>query len=158
MAVVYTPEFQAATDGLRPLDLNRNLDTATIYSELPDYTAESRAIYLRFALADFVYPFAAAAFFALLWSRLFRGASHPLAVRAVSGGMLALPLTFMLIDWAENIGFLIVIFGYPERFPSVAAIAATLKGVKSYVLYSVMLLTVVFALLRFLRSLRSRSG
>lgn len=145
MAAVYTPEFQAVTNDLRPLDLNRQLDVETMYREVATYTAESRSVYVRFALTDFVYPAAAASFFALLWSRMFRSARSHFAATLKRCGILLVPFLFMLTDWLENIGFLIVIFGYPDQHPGIAAGAAALKGIKSYVLYSVMLVTLVFA-------------
>ncbi len=158
MAAVFTPEFQTATNDLRPLDLNRQLDVDTMYREVATYSDESRSVYVRFAIADFIYPFAAASFFALLWSRMFRNSRSGFATKLKSSGIMLVPFLFMLIDWLENIGFLIVIFGYPDQYPGVAASAAALKGIKSYVLYSVILVTLMFAAAAARRSWQTRGS
>jgi len=158
MAVVFTPEFQAVTKNLRPLDLNRQLDVDTMYREVATYTDQSRSVYLRFASADFIYPLAAASFFALLWSRMFRNSRSGFATKLKSSGIMLVPFLFMLIDWLENIGFLIVIFGYPDQYPGVAASATALKGIKSYVLYSVILVTLMFAAAVARRSWQTRGS
>jgi hypothetical protein len=146
MAFVFTPAFIEATDGLRPFDLNRSITVETMYAELPSYTDDSRRIYLWFALADYVYPAAASAFFCLLWAWMFRRWPNGMFDRLVAGGILFFPLVFMLIDWSENAGFLLVIFAYPEtELPTVGKLAGMLKGIKSYFLYSSAILSLLFA-------------
>jgi hypothetical protein len=146
MAFVFTPAFIEATDGLRPFDLNRGITVATMYAELPSYTDDSRRIYLGFSLLDYLYPAAAAAFFCLLWAWIFRRFPNGMFGRLVAVGILFFPLVFMLIDWLENAGFLLVIFAYPEtELPTVAGLAGMLKGIKSYFLYSMVILSLLFA-------------
>jgi hypothetical protein len=66
--------------------------------------------------------------------------------RLVAGGILLFPLLFMLIDWLENAGFLMVIFAYPEtELLTVGKLAGMLKGIKSYFLYSSAILSLLFA-------------
>jgi hypothetical protein len=76
MAAVFTPAFQEATNGLRPLDLNFGVSAEIVYRDLPVYTDRSRSIYVWFAIADYVYPATAAAFFAFLWAWLFKKAPN----------------------------------------------------------------------------------
>ena len=145
MAVVITPAFQEATDGLRPFDLNRGISSETMYQELPHYTDRSRSLYLWFAALDYVYPAAAAAFFALLWAWMFKRAPNRGYERLTKAGILGIPFIYALIDWLENAGFVFVIFSYPSQYPGVAAIAGTLKGIKPIAAQTVLVLTLVFA-------------
>jgi hypothetical protein len=144
MAFVIVPAFNAATAGLDPFDLNFGITAEQMYEELPYYTDESRRLYIWFALADYVYPLANAGFFALLWAWLFRTSPNALLDRLKCYGMLLLPFLFTLIDWSENLGFLIVVFGYPAEYPAIGDLAGLLKGSKSRVLSGIVLLTIGF--------------
>ena len=128
MAAVITPAFQEASGGLRPFDLNFGISADVVYRELPVYTARSKAIYVGFAVVDYIYPAAAAAFFALLWARMFKKAPNRFFERLTRAGVLAFPFLFAAVDWLENAGFLFVIFSYPAEYPRIAALAGMLKG------------------------------
>jgi len=146
MAAVITPAFQEATGGLRPFDLNFGISADVVYRELPAYTARSKAIYVGFAVVDYIYPAAAAAFFALLWAWMFNKAPNRFFEGLTSAGILAFPFLFALVDWLENAGFLFVIFSYPAEFPRVAALAGTLKGTKPLIELVIVILTLIFAI------------
>ena len=145
MAVVITPAFQEATDGLRPFDLNRGIASETMYQELPSYTDRSRSLYIWFAVLDYVYPAAAAAFFALLWAGMFKRVPNRGYEWLTKAGVLGIPFIYALIDWLENAGFVFVVFSYPSQYPGIAAIAGTLKGIKPFAAQTVLVLTLVFA-------------
>ncbi len=147
MAFVFTPAFSEVTNGLRPLDLNFGIGAEKIYQDLPFYTDASRSIYVWFALADFVYPATAAAFFSLLWAWLFKRAPAPLFDRLTSAGVLLFPFLFTLIDWLENFCFLFVVFSYPAEFPAIGNMGGTLKTTKPFVEAVILLGTVVFLVL-----------
>ena len=144
MAFVVVPVFQEATAGLRPFDLNTGIDAQQMYQELPSYTDESRRLYAWFAVADYVYPIANAAFFALLWAWMFAKAPNPFFAGLRNYGILLLPFLFTLVDWSENLGFLIVIFNYPTEYWAIGDLAGVLKASKSKILYFVLLLTLLF--------------
>ena len=146
MAAFLTPAFQEATGGLRPFDLNFGISAEVVYRDLPQYTDRSRTIYFWFAIVDYVYPAAAAAFFALLWAWMFRKPPNRFFERLTTAGILAFPFLFALVDWLENAGFLFVIFSYPAKFPGIAALAGTLKGTKPVIELIVVVLTLVFAI------------
>jgi hypothetical protein len=112
MAAVFTPAFQEATDGLRPLDLNFGVSAEVVYRDLPVYTDRSREIYIWFAIADYVYPATAAAFFALLWAWFFKKAPNRFFERLTGVGILAFPFFFSLVDRHEKVGFQFVILNY----------------------------------------------
>jgi hypothetical protein len=145
MAAVLAPAFQQATGGLRPFDLNFGISAESMYRDLPAYTDQARWIYLGFAAADYVYPAAAATFFALLWAWMFRRVSSRLFDRLAAAGMLGFPFLFALIDWLENAGFLFVTFSYPAEYPGVATLAGSLKAIKPLVEAVILLLTLLFA-------------
>ena len=144
MAGVITPAFQDATAGLRPFDLNFGIAAEKMYADLPAYTERSRQLYLWFALADFVYPAAASAFFALLWAWLFGKAPAASYARLTAAGILMFPFLFALVDWLENLGFLWVVFRYPAEYPMVGNLAGTLKKIKPFVELVIVVLTLVF--------------
>ena len=144
MAFVVVPLFQEATAGLQPFDLNTGIDAQQMYQELPSYTDESRRLYAWFAVADYIYPIANAAFFALLWAWMFAKAPNPFFAGLRNYGILLLPFLFTLVDWSENLGFLIVIFNYPTEYSAIGDLAGVLKASKSKILYFVLLLTLLF--------------
>ena len=156
MAAVFTPAFQDATAGFRPLDLNFGVNAQVVYEQLPHYTGRSRSIYVWFAIADYVYPAAAAAFFSLLWAWLFRKAPSPASERLANTGILAFPFLFALADWLENAGFLFVVFSYPVEYPGIAGIAGTLKGTKPIIEAVILLLTIIFAVAAAVRIKKSK--
>ena len=156
MAAVFAPAFQEATGGLRPLDLNFGVDAETVYRQLPDYTDKSKAIYIWFAIADYVYPAAAAAFFSLLWAWMFNRMTGDLIGRLARAGVLAFPFLFALIDWLENAGFLFVVFRYPAEYPVIASLAGTLKGTKPIIEAIILLLTLVFVTLMMIQKFKER--
>jgi hypothetical protein len=145
MGAVITPAFQDATGGLRPFDLNLEITAEQMYRDLPAYTDRSRRLYLGFAIVDYIYPAAAALFFAMLWAWMFKkwpGRAFDLLQRY---GIFLLPFIYMLIDWSENAGFLYIVFSYPEQHYGIADLASALKGSKSNFLYFNFFLTLVFA-------------
>lgn len=145
MAFAIAPAFQDATGGLRPFDMNFGITAETMYRDLPAYTDRSRTLYLWFALADFVYPAAAAAFFTLLWSWLFNKAPNPVYAVLMMKGILVFPCLFALVDWAENLGFLFVIFSYPAEHPTIGNVAGMLKKIKPFIEGAILALTLAFA-------------
>jgi hypothetical protein len=158
MAAVFAPAFQDATAGLRPFDLNFGVSAEVVYSELPAYTDRSRMIYIGFAVADYIYPAAAAAFFALLWAWMFVKAPNRFFESLTRRGILLFPFLFALVDWLENAGFLFVIFSYPAEYPRVAALAGTLKGTKPFIEAVIVILSLIFAVvaIRVSRSIAAR--
>ena len=143
MAAVITPAFQQETGGLRPLDLNFGVDADKVYADLPAYTPRARSLYVAFAAADYVYPAAGGAFFALFWAWMIRRAPHARYDRLMAAGLLALPFLFTLIDWLENVGFLIVVFAYPAEFPRIADTAGLLKTTKPFVELVILIVTLI---------------
>jgi cbb3-type cytochrome oxidase subunit 3 len=87
---------------------------------------------------------AAAGFFALLWAWMFNKTSLPLHDLLIRRGVLVIPFLFAMTDWLENIGFLIVVFAYPQEYRAIGTLSGTLKGIKPFIEIVIVLLTLVF--------------
>jgi len=133
--VVLVPGFQAVTGGLYPIDMSFPTTPVVIYRELPAYTEASRRIYGWFFLLDFFWPPLLACVFALAWCWLAVHTRHPLPGRLIGGGVLLLPFAQALLDWLENLGFIILINAYPARLTALAWATGTVKHAK-LVLYA----------------------
>ena len=59
--------------------------------------------------------------------------------------MLTFPFLVALVDWLENLGFLWVVFRYPDEYPAIGNLAGTLKKIKPFVELIIVVLTLVFA-------------
>lgn len=148
---VLVPRFQAVTGGLYPIDMSFPTTPEVIYRELPAYTAASRQAYAWFVLVDFIWPPLLAWVFALAWCWLAGRTRHPLPARMVAGGLLALPFAEALLDWLENLGFILLIYSFPERLTVLAWTAGTIKHAK-LVLYALCwLVTLMFVALAAVR-------
>jgi hypothetical protein len=128
VVVIIGGQFAAATDGLRPFDLQPGLRAGDIPAQLPAYTNESRRIYARFFAVDFFLPLAAYGTVVLLWARLLARAAphwysrHPWVA--------LFPLLPMLCDWGENLAFLILVMAWPRPLPWLAELAVWLHSGK----------------------------
>ncbi|HJP05656.1 MAG: hypothetical protein CL799_08150 [Chromatiales bacterium] len=156
MAFLITPAFTEATDGLNPFDLNFGITAEQAYAELPRYTDRSKTLYLWFAIVDYIYPFANSLFFVLLWCWIFNKRTNRFFEILTSKGILLIPFLFALVDWSENVGFLIVVFTYPAEYPDVANAAGMLKSSKRFFLMANVALTLAFAAVATLQWWRQR--
>ena len=149
--VVLVPAFQAASDGLYPIDMSFPTTPEVIYTQLAHYSAESRRIYRWFFVVDLVWPPLLASLFSLLWCWLATGTRHPLPSRMIAAGVLLLPWAEALLDWTENIGFITLIEIYPTEVTALAWITGSVKHLK-LVLYALCwLVTFMFIGLRVFR-------
>lgn len=143
------PRFQAVTGGLYPIDMSFPTTPSVIYRELPAYTEASRRIYAWFFLLDLVWPPLLASVFALSWCWLAARTRLPLPGKLIAGGLLLLPFAQALLDWLENLGFITLIYAYPQQLTALAWATGTVKHAK-LVLYAlcwlVMLLFLALAI------------
>ncbi|MEC9375736.1 MAG: hypothetical protein VYA80_05115 [Pseudomonadota bacterium] len=158
MAFIITPAFQEATSGLSPFDLNFDINAEQIYQDLPFYTDQSRRLYLGFAIVDYIYPALVAIFFSMFWAWIFSKAPNKFFDKLISFGILLFPFLYMLVDWAENTGFLLLIYYYPEEFRGIADVASVLKSFKPKVMNFLFVLTLIFitlGLYKYLKDFRA---
>lgn len=139
------PDFQAATNGLYPIDLTFPTTPAVIFRDYAAYTSESRQIYRWFFLVDLVWPPLLATLFAITWTWLLRRSAPGLQERLMVAGILLLPFAAALLDLLENLGFLVLLENYPRELMAVAWAASVAKHVKLVLLLICVLLTLALA-------------
>jgi hypothetical protein len=119
-------QFAAVTAGYQPFDLQNPLAVATVLEQLPAYSAASRAIYWLFVLADTIFPALGVLPFALLLGRALRTLSPALAGR----GLALVPFVVTLLDWVENVCYVLAIHLYPANVTIWATLGVALKNSK----------------------------
>jgi hypothetical protein len=156
--IVLVPAFEAATSGFRPVDLALPTTPELIFGQLPAYTEASYRVYAWFAVVDFLYPPTLAMFISILWAWMFAKTPNRFFEILQSKGILLLPFIAAFLDWSENTGFLIVIFGYPREFWGVAEMACALKTAKVSIHALDILLTLLFGITSIAVGYRRRRG
>jgi hypothetical protein len=101
--------FQVAT-GLPVFDTQNDLTSITLLQQLPLYQGTARTAYLHFAAFDFVFPFVAASFLAVLWAWLLRSTTWPIADRLLRWNIPLLAFLVTLFDYLENVSLLTIIY------------------------------------------------
>lgn len=149
--------FAAATGGYQPFDLQNPLAVAAVLEQLPVYTAESRAIYWLFVVADTIFPALGALPFALLLGRGLLTLSPALAGR----GLALAPFVVTLLDWVENACYLLAIQLFPADVTLWATLGVGLKSTKiafGIVSNLVILVLALAAAFRWVQSRRTERG
>jgi len=122
--------FARATARYSTFDLQTPLSLADVREQLPAYTPESRAIYWVFVVADTFFPLFGSLISALLLARVLRYLQSRWSRQALDGGWALLPLLPAVMDWIENLLFLLTIYGYPRNIAVFATSAIALKYCK----------------------------
>ena len=144
--------FAAATGAYQPFDLQNPLAVTAVLEQLPAYTAESRAIYWLFVVADTIFPALGGVPFALLLGRALLTLSPTLAGR----GLALIPFVVTLLDWAENVCYLLAIELYPADVTLWATLGVGLKNSKIGFGIASNLVILVLALIAAARWVRRR--
>jgi hypothetical protein len=121
--------LRAATAGLPIPDLEPLRSPGWLYALLEAYGEHGRRAYLSFTVFDMVYPLAAYAFFAVAIAAL----TTALSTRA-SASLLALPIVGLVLELAEQTGFLLILVAFPRRLHAVAWLTSVLTALKLAVL------------------------
>jgi len=121
VVVVLGGQFAAATQGLKPFDLQPGLTAGDILAQLPLYTGESRRVYTGFFVADFFLPLAAYGTVALLWAWLLARVAPAFFARHPAVALI--PCVGMAFDWGENLAFLSLVLAWPRYWPWLAELA-----------------------------------
>lgn len=138
--------FKGVTGGHLPFDLQNGLTVAAMNTQLPDYTADSKALYRHFFTLDFFFPFFASCFLALLWALILQrpGTEFESLMAAALPVWAFLPALF---DWGENVCFLLIIQRYPQRMPPLEYLAILSKRLKLLTLGGAGIVTVLLLVL-----------
>ena len=138
------PAFQAATNGMYPIDMVMPTTPSVIYDNYAAYTAESIRIYHRFLVVDFFWPPLLAILFAIAWTWLAKRCASTLPQRMIAAGVLLLPCAEALLDLLENVGFLLLLENYPEQLPAVVWATAVVRHTKLVLYVLCWLVTLMF--------------
>jgi len=138
------PEFQAATNGMYPIDMVMPTTPSVIYENYAAYTDESIRIYHRFLVVDFIWPPLLAVFFAILWTWLAKHCTSTLPQRMIAAGLLLLPFAEASLDLLENLGFLVLLENHPTQLPLVVWVTAGIRYTKLVLYLLCWLVTLMF--------------
>jgi cellulose synthase/poly-beta-1,6-N-acetylglucosamine synthase-like glycosyltransferase len=109
--VLFTLEdrFEAIA-GVPTFDTQNDLTSATLLQQLPRYVGAARAAYGWFAAFDWVFPFIASLFLAVLWAWLLRTNALSIAQRLLQWTMPVWVFAVTLFDWLENISLIAIVY------------------------------------------------
>jgi hypothetical protein len=148
-----------ALAGVPTFDTQNDLTAETLRAQLPLYTGAAREAYYAFAAFDFVFPFIAALFLAVLFTALLRANRSPVAGRLLASGAALLPFLGTLFDYGENVGFLsILAVGADSTWVSVALLFKQLKLLMLQLNGPILLMLVLWLLIGWLRTRRTRAN
>lgn len=155
MILVLVPQYQRASGGFVPFDLQVPLTQGMIAIQRGAFSDGTLAAYLRFAAADTLFPPAAALVLILLWAGLVGRAGHARLVRWYDEGLWLAALIPMLFDWAENVLFIRIVAA-AEPLPEVFDLAVAVHRAKDFALSLTAAITVALAVGAALGWLRRR--
>jgi hypothetical protein len=123
--------FEART-GVAVLDTQNDLTLPSLLEQLPLYKAEALGDYWRFAAFDFVFPFVAALFLAVLWALLLRLNPAPWLKRPQFAAIPLLAFVVTVFDYLENIGFILTLLLVPNPPTWIIEMALLFKKLKLF--------------------------
>ena len=144
------------TGGANILDFEFGFTYEVAYYMLTALGEEGRAFYLtRILPLDFPFPFAFMLFgsgnIALLLKHI--APKHPYKY------LILIPVLFMVFDWIENIGIIIMLFNFPnlpEWAVSLASVSGMLKYISSFVsIATIVILFIIFLYSKFIQNKHS---
>jgi len=100
-----------AIAGEPTFDTQNDLTVAAVLQQLPRYEGAARVAYGWFAAFDWVFPFVASLFLAVLWAWLLRTNTLPIAQRLLRWNMPMWVFAVTLFDWLENVSLLLIVYG-----------------------------------------------
>jgi hypothetical protein len=100
--------FEVIT-GLPVFDTQNNLTAAALLQQLPLYNGAALTAYLCFAAFDWVFPFVAALFQAVLWALLLRTNRSSIAQRLLQLNLPMWAFVTTIFDYLENISLLAIL-------------------------------------------------
>ncbi|MDX2225206.1 MAG: hypothetical protein SFV21_20785 [Rhodospirillaceae bacterium] len=144
MLWLLVPQYQRATGGFVPFDLQVPLTQEMIGIQRGAFSEETLSAYLRFAATDFLFPPAAAVTLILLWAWLVNRAGVAKLVRWYDDGLWLAALIPMALDLAENVLFTRIIAA-PVPLPATVDLAVSVHRAKDFALSLTAAVTVALA-------------
>ncbi|MCA9914076.1 MAG: hypothetical protein KC496_12030 [Anaerolineae bacterium] len=135
-------------------DTQNALTPALLRDQLGLYQGEARQAYFLFAAYDFIFPFVAALFVAVLLTWLLRINPTRLAKRLLNWNLPLYAFIGTLFDWMENISLLTVL-GYGSTAPvfwvNAAILFKRLKLIGLSVSFTTLFVIAIFTIITWLR-------
>ncbi len=135
--------FQQVSAGHEAFDFQNKLTATEIYTQLADYTPESKQLYIQFFVIDFFFPLLASLFLSLLWAALLSRSEMPLYQQLLRWNAPLFAFLPALFDWGENVCFVVIINHYPKARLRLARMAVVFKRLKLATLFASIAITLV---------------
>lgn len=120
-------QFEAVA-GVPTFDTQNDLTAELLVEQLPVYQGEARAAYWRFWAFDFVFPFVAALFLAVLWAFCLRTITWSIGEHLLRWQVPALAFLATLFDYGENLSIFAVLNAGSD--PTLVNAVLLFKGLK----------------------------
>lgn len=120
--------FAGLTGGLGFMDMQPLLTTDELFAQIGSYSAEAVRYYLSWSLFDFAWPLMTFSTMCFISAWLCRFLDTQWQARLWV--LVAAAYTTVLIDWAENIGFMLLVSGLPDKPLWLAQVTLTLHAGK----------------------------
>ncbi|MEO8223750.1 MAG: hypothetical protein ABI661_03020 [Gammaproteobacteria bacterium] len=140
--------FPAVAGGVKPFDLQNDLQSGQVYAQLAGYTDQARALYYAFTLIDYAFPFFAGLFITATVAFCLRHSLPKLYAVLVERRLLLLLMLATVFDWLENVTALTAIILYPSTFswlPPLLVVAKKCKLAFSLISNGVMFTSALIA-------------
>jgi hypothetical protein len=150
----YLEDRFSKVSGIPTFDTQNSLTPELLRNQLPAYTGEAKTLYLQFSTFDFIFPFIAALFLAVLWTVLLRFRSTEFTKRLLRYNLPLLAFLGTLFDYLENIFLLLIVNGDANPANTLVSLALWSKAGKLFVLNIsgiVTLLLIVLTMVNFFR-------
>jgi hypothetical protein len=107
--------FPAYAGGAIPFDLQNDLRTDQVYTQLAGYTEPARELYYAFTLIDYAFPFFGGLFIAATVAFALRSSLPRLYAAVLSRKLLLVLMIPTAFDWLENVSAVSAIVLYPTE-------------------------------------------
>lgn len=137
--------FRSLT-GQPVFDTQNGLTPTTLLQQLPLYNGEATSLYIAFTAFDYLFPFVAAVFIAILWALFLRLNTSTLARTIIAWNVPIIPFIVTLADYGENICLLSAVVSMPTSENLVVLGAIVFKKLKLASLLLINITTFILAI------------
>jgi hypothetical protein len=123
--------FQSVT-GYPVFDSQNDLSSTKLLQQLPLYNGKGRSLYLAFSAFDFLFPFIASLFLAILWALFLRLHTSTIAKKLITWNLPIFPFVATLADYGENIFLLTAVLSMPTSTNFIVLGAIAFKKLKLF--------------------------
>jgi hypothetical protein len=139
------PAFEERTNGIKLLDLTVFIKPDQVYPVISSYNQSDITFYFYFSAFDYIFPLVGSIWYSCLTATLLKKLSVSEG-HHWSGYLVILPYLTCLLDWLENINYLIIISSFPYKINLLTYIVSVVAHSKVYNLWFTSLVLIVSAL------------